>query len=88
MNAQHVKAVPGRKTDTLDAEWLAQLLQHGLLRPSFVPPAPIRELREATRYRKQLIRARGDEANRIPKLLEAANLNLASVVTEIGRAHV
>jgi len=90
VNAQHVKAVPGRKTDTLDAEWLAQLLQHGLLRPSFVPPAPIRELREATRYRKQLIRARGDEANRIPKLLEAANLNLASVVTDIlggsGRA--
>jgi transposase len=83
VNAQHVKAVPGRKTDTLDAEWLAQLLQHGLLRPSFIPPAPIRELREATRYRKQLIRARGDEANRIQKLLEGANLKLASVATDI-----
>jgi len=90
VNAQHVKAVPGRKTDTLDAEWLAQLLQHGLLRGSFIPPAPIRELREATRYRKQLIRARSDEANRIQKLLEAANLKLASVATDIlgvsGRA--
>jgi len=90
VNAQHVKAVPGRKTDTLDAEWLAQLLQHGLLRPSFIPPAPIRELREATRYRKQVIRARSDEANRIQKLLEGANLKLASVATDIlgvsGRA--
>jgi transposase len=83
VNAQHVKAVPGRKTDTRDAEWLAQLLQHGLLRGSFIPPAPIRELREATRYRKQLIRARADEANRIQKLLEAANLKLASVATDI-----
>lgn len=90
VNAQHVKAVPGRKTDTLDAEWLAQLLPYGLLRASFIPPAPIRELREATRYRKQVIRARGDEANRIQKLLEAANLKLASVATDIlgvsGRA--
>lgn len=90
VNAQHVKAVPGRKTDTLDAEWLAQLLPHGLLRASFIPPAPIRELREATRYRKQVIRARGDEANRIQKLLEAANRKLASVATDIlgvsGRA--
>jgi transposase len=90
VNAQHVKALPGRKTDMLDAEWLAQLLQHGLLRGSFIPPAPIRELREATRYRKQLIRARADEANRIQKLLEAANLKLGSVATDIlgvsGRA--
>jgi transposase len=90
VNAQHVKAVPGRKTDTLDAEWLAQLLHHGLLRASFIPPAPIRELREATRYRKQLIRARGDEANRIQQLLEAATLKLATVATDIpgvsGRA--
>ena len=90
VNAQHVKAVPGRKTDLHDAEWLAQLLQHGLLRGSFIPPAPIRELREATRYRKQVIRARGDEANRIQKLREAANLKLAAVATDIlgvsGRA--
>lgn len=90
VNAQHVKALPGRKKDTLDAEWLAQLLQHGLLRGSFIPPAPIRELREATRYRKQLIRARADEANRIQKLLEAANLKLGSVASDIlgvsGRA--
>jgi transposase len=90
VNAQHIKALPGRKTDRLDAEWLAQLLQHGLLRGSFIPPAPIRELREATRYRTQLIRGRADEANRIQKLLEAANLKLGSVASDIlgvsGRA--
>lgn len=90
VNAQHVKALPGRKTDMLDAEWLAQLLQHGLLRGSFIPPAPIRELREGTRYRKPLIRTRADEANRIQKLLEGANLKLGSVATDIlgvsGRA--
>ncbi len=90
VNPQHIKALPGRKTDMLDAEWIAQLLQHGLLRGSFIPPAPIRELREATRYRKQLIRTRADEANRIQKLLEAANLKLGSVATDIlgvsGRA--
>lgn len=90
VNAQHIKALPGRKKDTLDAEWIAQLLQHGLLRGSFIPPAPIRELREATRYRKQLIRTRADEANRIQKLLEAANVKLGSVATDIlgvsGRA--
>jgi len=90
VNAQHIKALPGRKKDTLDAEWIAQLLQHGLLRGSFIPPAPIRDLREATRYRKQLIRTRADEANRIQKLLEAANLKLGSVATDIlgvsGRA--
>jgi transposase len=90
VNARDVKALPGRKTDMLDAEWIAQLLQHGLLRGSFIPPAPIRALREATRYRKQLIRTRADEANRIQKLLEAANLKLGSVATDIlgvsGRA--
>jgi len=90
VNAQHMKALPGRKKDTLDAEWIAQLLQHGLLRGSFVPPAPIRALRESTRYRKQLIRTRADEANRIQKLLEGANLKLGSVATDIlggsGRA--
>jgi len=90
VNAQHMKALPGRKKDTLDAEWIAQLLQHGLLRGSFIPPAPIRELREATRYRKQVIRTRADEANRIQQLLEGANLKLGSVATDIlgvsGRA--
>ncbi len=90
VNAHHVKALPGRKKDTLDAEWLAQLLQHGLLRGSFIPPAPIRELRAATRYRKQLIRTRADEANRIQQLLEEANVKLAAVATDIlgvsGRA--
>jgi transposase len=90
VNAQHIKALPGRKKDTLDAEWIAQLLQHGLLRGSFIPPAPIRELRECTRYRKQLIRTRADEANRIQKLLEGANLKLGSVAADIlgasGRA--
>ena len=90
VNAQHIKALPGRKKDTLDAEWIAQLLQHGLLRGSFIPPAPIRDLREATRYRKQLIRLRADETNRIQKLLEGANLKLGSVASDIlgvsGRA--
>jgi transposase len=90
VNARYIKALPGRKTDMLDAEWIAQLLQHGLLRGSFIPPAPIRELREGTRYRKQLIRARADEANRIQKLLEVANLKLGSVATDVlgvsGRA--
>ncbi len=90
VNAQHMKALPGRKKDALDAEWIAQLLQHGLLRGSFIPPAPIRALRECTRYRKQLIRTRADEANRIQKLLEAANLKLGSVASDIrgvsGRA--
>ncbi len=80
----------GRVTKETRTVWLAQILQHGLLRPSLIHPAPIRELREATRYRKQVIRARSDEANRIQKLLEGANLTLASVATDIlgvsGRA--
>ena len=90
VNAQNSTALPGRKKDTLDAEWIAQLLQHGLLRGSFIPPAPIRDLREATCARKQLIRLRADEANRIQKLLERANRTLGSVATDIlgvsGRA--
>jgi transposase len=90
VNAQHIKALPGRKTDLLDAEWIAQLLQHGLLRGSFIPPAAIRHLREGPRYRTQVIRARAAEANRIQKLLEAANLKLGSVASDIlgvsGRA--
>ncbi len=90
VNALHVKAVPGRKTDVRDAEWLADLLQHGLLRGSFVPPRPQRELRELTRYRSALIRERATEVNRLQKTLEGANLKLASVATDIlgvtGRA--
>jgi transposase len=81
VNAQHVKNVPGRKTDVADAQWLCQLLEHGLLRPSYVPPKPIRELRDLTRYRKSLIWERQREANRLQKLLEDANIKLASVAT-------
>lgn len=83
VNAQHVKAVPGRKTDVKDAEWIADLLLHGLLQGSFIPPQEIRELRELTRYRTTLIRQRADQSNRIQKLLEACNIKLASVVTDI-----
>ncbi len=80
---QHVKAVPGRKTDVKDAEWLADLLRHGLLRPSFVPPAPIRELRELTRYRKALVQQRCAEVNRLHKTLDGANLKPAAVATDV-----
>src|SRR5919206_3085018 len=72
LNAEHMKNVPGRKTDVGDAQWLCQLLEHGLLRPSFVPPKPIRELRDLTRYRKSLIKERQQEANRLHKVLEDA----------------
>jgi transposase len=77
------KAVPGRKTDLKDAEWIADLLQHGLLRPSFVPPASQRELRELTRYRMSLSEERARLINRLQKTLEDANLKLASVVSDI-----
>ena len=80
-NAQHVKKVPGRKTDVKDAEWIADLLCHGLLRSSFVPPKPIRELRDLTRYRRKLVEAQAGERNRLLKLLESANIKLASVAT-------
>ena len=80
-NAMHVKNVPGRKTDVADSQWLCRLLEHGLLRPSFVPPKPIRELRDLTRYRKSLVWERQREANRLQKLLEDANIKLASVAT-------
>jgi transposase len=82
-NAQHVKKVPGRKTDVKDAEWIADLLCHGLLRSSFVPPKPIRELRDLTRYRRKLIESQAAERNRLLKLLEGANIKLASVATDI-----
>lgn len=83
VNAQHIKRVPGRKTDVKDAEWIAQLLQHGLLRPSFIPPPPIRELRDLTRQRTQLVRERATAANRIQKVLEDANIKLASVASDV-----
>jgi transposase len=76
--------VPGRKTDVRDSEWIADLLQHGLLRPSFVPPRPHRELRELTRYRTSLLRERAAEVNRLQKTLEGANVKLASVATDIA----
>lgn len=83
VNPQHIKAVPGRKTDVRDSKWLADLLRHGLLAPSFIPPAAIRELRELTRYRKALVRERTQEVNRLQKVLEAANIKLAAVATDI-----
>jgi transposase len=83
VNAQHIKAVPGRKTDLKDAEWIADLLQHGLLRPSFVPPAPQRHLRELTRYRSTLLAERARLVNRLHKVLEDTNLKLTAVVTTI-----
>ena len=90
VNAQHLKAVPGRKTDVKDAQWIAELLQHGLLRASFVPPRPQRELRELTRYRTKLVEERARLVNRIQKVLEDSNVKLASVATDItgvsGRA--
>jgi transposase len=83
VNAAHVKVVPGRKRDVGDAEWLADLLRHGLLKASFVPDRPARELRELTRYRSSLVRERTAEVNRLQKTLEGANLKLASVVSDV-----
>jgi transposase len=83
VNARHVKAVPGRKTDARDCEWLAELLQHGLLRASFVPHREQRELRELTRYRTSLVRERTAEGNRRQKTLEGANIKLAAVATDL-----
>jgi transposase len=83
VNAEHIKQVPGRKTDVKDCQWIAQLLQHGLLKASFVPPAPIRELRDLTRQRTQLIQERTAAANRIQKVLEDANVKLAGVATDV-----
>jgi transposase len=82
-NAQHVKKVPGRKTDVKDAEWLADLLCHGLLRSSFVPPKPIRELRDLVRYRRKLVQSQAAERNRLLKVLEDCNIKLASVATDV-----
>jgi hypothetical protein len=82
-NAEHLKAVPGRKTDVKDAVWLARLLRHGLVRPSFIPEREQRELRELTRYRTALIRERASEINRMQKTLEAANIKLAAVISDV-----
>jgi transposase len=90
VNARHMKQVPGRKTDVKDCQWIAQLLQHGLLRGSFVPPRGQRELRELTRHRTQLVGEKARIANRIHKTLEDANIKLGSVASDIlgvsGRA--
>jgi transposase len=83
VNPQHMRAVPGHKTDVKDAEWLADLHRHGLLKASFIPPQPIRELRELTRYRKTLVQERAQEINRLQKVLEGANIKLAAVATDI-----
>jgi transposase len=83
VNAAHGKVVPGRKRDVGDAQWLAELLRHGLLRGSFVPDRPARELRELTRYRSSLVHERTAEVNRLHKTLEGANLKLASVVSDL-----
>jgi transposase len=82
-NAHHIKAVPGRKTDVKDAEWLADLVRHGLIKASFVPPPAIRELRDLTRYRKRLIQEHTAEAQRIAKTLEDAGIKLDSVAAEV-----
>jgi transposase len=83
LNARHLRNVPGKKTDVLDAEWICQLVEHGLVRPSFVPPRPIRELRDLTRYRKAQIEERGREAQRLDKVLQDAGIKLSSVATDI-----
>lgn len=84
VNASHMKALPGRKTDVKDAEWIADLLRHGLLKASFIPIREQRELRELARYRKSLIEERSRELNRLQKILEGANIKLASVVKDIN----
>jgi transposase len=87
VNAQHVKHVPGRTTDVTDSEWLAELMVHGLLTPSFIPPKPQRALRDLTRYRTKLVEERARAVNRTQKLLKEANLKLGSVVSA-RRRHV
>jgi transposase len=90
VNPVHMRQVPGRKTDVQDCVWIAQLLEHGLLRGSFVPPVPIRELRDLTRYRKTIVQERSRAINRLHKVLEDADIKLASVATDVlgasGRA--
>ncbi len=83
VNAQHIKAVPGRKTDVKDSEWIADLLRHGLLNGSFIPKREQREIKELVRYRRSMVQERARELNRIQKVLEGANIKLASVISEI-----
>src|SRR5262249_61371117 len=89
-NAMHIRNIPGRKSDINDATWIADLLAHGLIRSSFVPPAAVQELRDLTRTRKQLVREIAQHTLRIQKTLETANVKLTSVLTDIrgvsGRA--
>lgn len=89
-NARHIKAVPGRKTDVIDAEWIARLIRYGLVRASFVPPRPIRHLRDLTRYRRTLVEAQASDRRRLIKLLEASDMKLAEVLSDVfgvtGRA--
>jgi transposase len=82
-NAHHIKNVPGRKTDVKDSEWLAELMRHGLIRKSFVPPQPLRELRDLLRYRRKLVDSRTSERNRLLAVLETANIKLASVASDV-----
>lgn len=83
VNAKHVKAVPGRKTDVRDCEWLADLLRHGLLKASFIPPLEIREIRELTRYRQTLVKEQSTVLNRIQKVIESGNIKLGQVATDV-----
>jgi len=83
INAQHIKNVPGRKTDVKDCQWIAQLLQHGLLQSSFVPEPPQQQWRDLTRLRSQMVARRTQTANRIQKVLEDANIKLASVASDV-----
>jgi transposase len=83
LNAQHIKAVPGRKTDVKDAQWIAELLRHGLVRPSFIPPRHQRDLRELTRHRTSFVQQRATLSNRVQKVLEGANIKLAAVVSDV-----
>jgi transposase len=84
VNAQHIKRVPGRKTDVKDSQWIAELLEHGLLQPSFVPPLPQRELRDLTRQRTQLTRDRARVINRVQKVLESANIKIAGLISDLA----
>jgi len=84
VNAQHIKGVPGRKTDVKDAQWISDLVRHGLVKESYIPDRAQRELREMTRYRQDLIEEKARELNRIQKVLEGANIKLASVISDIS----
>jgi len=83
LNARHLHNVPGRKSDVMDSEWICRMVQHGLVRPSFIPPAPFRELRELTRYRAEVVRERVREIQRLEKLLEDAGIKLSVVVADL-----